>query len=83
MAELSTLGAVIKGAYESQPDTNAYNNSEKTKVTNVRAELTALQTAFDAITVVSTTDASDLATAITLVNALKVKLNQLIVASQT
>lgn len=83
MAELSTLGAVIKGAYEAQPDTNAYNNAEKTKVTNVRSELTALQSAFDAITVVSTTDASDLATAITLVNALKVKLNQLIVASQT
>jgi len=83
MAELSTLGAVIKGAYEAQPDTNAYNNAEKTKVTNVRSELTALQSAFDAITVVSTTDASDLATAITLVNALKAKLNQLIVASQT
>lgn len=83
MAELSTLGAVIKGAYEGQADTNAYSNAEKAKVAAVRSELSALQTAMDAVTVLSTVDATDLATAITLVNACKAKINQILVASQT
>lgn len=32
MAELSTLGAVIKTAYEGQPDTNAFTDAEKAKL---------------------------------------------------
>lgn len=32
MAELSTLGGVIKPAYESEPDTNAFTDAEKAKL---------------------------------------------------
>src|SRR5690625_5854616 len=32
MAELSTLGHVIKAAYEGQPNTNAFTDSEKAKL---------------------------------------------------
>src|SRR5690625_5663797 len=32
MAELSTLGHVIKAAYEGQPNTNAYTDPEKARV---------------------------------------------------
>lgn len=35
--ELSTLGAPIKTAYESQPDTNAFTDAEKTKLANLAA----------------------------------------------
>lgn len=36
MAELNTLGSVIKGAYESQADTNAFTNAEKTKLAGLQ-----------------------------------------------
>lgn len=34
MSELSTLGAVIKTAYEKQSNTNAYTDADKTKVSS-------------------------------------------------
>jgi hypothetical protein len=37
MAELSTLGSVIKTAYEGVADTNAFTDAEKTKLTNIEA----------------------------------------------
>lgn len=38
--ELSTLGHVIKPAYESQPDTNAFTDAEKSKLAGVEPEAT-------------------------------------------
>jgi len=35
--ELDTLGAVIKTAYEAEPDTNAFTDAEKTKLTGIEA----------------------------------------------
>ena len=35
--QLSTLGAVIKTAYEGQEDTNAFTNADKTKLTGIQA----------------------------------------------
>ena len=35
MAELSTLGSVIKTAYEGQPNTNAFTDAEKTKLSGL------------------------------------------------
>lgn len=37
MAELSTLGAVIKTAYEAETNTNAFTDAEKTKLANTSA----------------------------------------------
>lgn len=37
MAELSTLGDVIKTAYEGQENTNAYTDTEKTKLSGIAA----------------------------------------------
>ncbi|ABS12973.1 hypothetical protein I6H96_11335 [Brucella anthropi] len=42
MAELSTLGSVIKTAYEGEANTNAYTDAEKTKLAGVAAGATAL-----------------------------------------
>ena len=42
--ELSTLGSVIKTAYEAEADTNAYTDAEKTKLAGVEAAATADQT---------------------------------------
>lgn len=44
MAEITTLGAPIKTAYEGQPNTNAFTDAEK-------AKLAAVPTSFDANTV--------------------------------
>lgn len=41
MAELSTLGSVIKTAYEGQSNTNAYTDAEKTKLAGVASGATA------------------------------------------
>lgn len=35
MAEITTLGAVIKTTYEGQPNTNAFTDAEKTKLAGV------------------------------------------------
>lgn len=35
MAEITTLGAPIKTAYEGQPNTNAFTDAEKEKLSNV------------------------------------------------
>lgn len=35
--QLSTLGAVIKEAYEAEADTNAFTDAEKTKLTGIEA----------------------------------------------
>ena len=37
MAELSTLGSVIKTAYEGQTNTNAYTDAEKSKLSGIAA----------------------------------------------
>lgn len=37
MAELSTLGSVIKMAYEGQANTNAYTDAEKSKLSGIAA----------------------------------------------
>jgi len=37
MAELSTLGSVIKTAYEGEANTNAYTDAEKTKLGGIAA----------------------------------------------
>lgn len=37
MAELSTLGSVIKTAYEGQTNTNAYTDAEKSKLSGIDA----------------------------------------------
>lgn len=37
MAELSTLGSVIKTAYEGETNTNAYTDAEKTKLGGIAA----------------------------------------------
>lgn len=37
MADILTLGAPIKTAYEDQPDTNAFTDAEKTKLAGVEA----------------------------------------------
>ena len=37
MAELSTLGAVIKTAYEAEVDTNAFTDTEKAKLNAIEA----------------------------------------------
>lgn len=42
--ELSTLGSVIKTAYEGEADTNAFTDTEKTKLTGVEDGATADQT---------------------------------------
>lgn len=41
MAELSTLGHVIKEAYEGQPDTNAFTDAEKEKLANLSTVATS------------------------------------------
>ncbi len=62
MAELSTLGAVVKTAYEAEADTNAFTDTEKAKLnaieagadvtdaTNVAAAGAVMATAYDANT---------------------------------
>lgn len=40
MPELSTLGHVIKPAYEAQPNTNAFTDAEKSKLAGIEAEAT-------------------------------------------
>lgn len=45
--ELSTLGSVIKTAYEGETNTNAYTDSEKTKLGNIEANATTDQTGFE------------------------------------
>lgn len=42
--QLSTLGSVIKTAYEGQANTNAYTDAEKTKLAGVETSATADQT---------------------------------------
>ena len=37
MAELSTLGAVIKPAYEGEANTNAFTDAEKSKIAGIEA----------------------------------------------
>lgn len=37
MAELSTLGSVIKTAYEGEADTNAFTDAEKSKLAGIEA----------------------------------------------
>lgn len=37
MAELSTLGSVIKAAYEGEANTNAYTDAEKSKLAGIEA----------------------------------------------
>lgn len=44
MAELSTLGSVIKTAYEGQSDTNAFTDTEKSKLGGIETGATADQT---------------------------------------
>lgn len=44
MAELSTLGSVIKTAYEGQANTNAFTDSEQTKLSGIETAATADQT---------------------------------------
>ena len=107
MAELSTLGAVVKTAYEGQTNTNAYTDAEKTKVAELNntiatvAEVTTgvvtearsispatlpnvISAALGRITeitelaLVTSPNATDLATALTLVNELKTKVNAII-----
>lgn len=38
--QLSTLGSVVKTAYEGQSNTNAFTDTEKTKLTNIEAGAT-------------------------------------------
>src|SRR5690606_2002108 len=38
MAELTSLGAVIKATYESEPDTNAFTDAEKSKLAAIDPE---------------------------------------------
>lgn len=40
MPELSTLGHVIKPAYEAQPNTNAFTDAEKSKLSGIESEAT-------------------------------------------
>ena len=40
MAELSTLGGVIKTAYEGQPNTNAFTDADKAKMAAIEEEAT-------------------------------------------
>lgn len=40
MPELSTLGHVIKPAYEAQPNTNAFTDAEKSKLAGIESEAT-------------------------------------------
>lgn len=45
MAELSTLGSVIKTAYEAEADTNAYTDAEKSKLAAIEAAADVTDTA--------------------------------------
>lgn len=42
MAELSTLGGVIKAAYEGESNTNAFTDAEKSKLAGIAENATAL-----------------------------------------
>lgn len=75
MAELSTLGSIIKPAYEGQPDTNAFTDTLKQELDDIVSNMAV-------ITTITTTDSTDMATAITLVNECKSKINAIIIALQ-
>lgn len=54
--ELSTLGSVIKTAYEGESDTNAFTDAEKTKLAAVESGATADQSAAEILTAIKTVD---------------------------
>lgn len=51
MAEITTLGAPIKTAYEGQPNTNAFTDAEKTKVADSLTNITGLVTQGSGVTI--------------------------------
>lgn len=60
--QLSTLGSVIKTAYEGQANTNAYTDAEKTKVAGVETGATADQTDAEILAAVQSESGRTLAT---------------------
>jgi hypothetical protein len=54
MAELSTLGSVIKTAYEGQTNTNAFTDTEQTKLAGVEAGASADQTGAEIVASIDT-----------------------------
>lgn len=57
--QLSTLGSVIKTAYEGQANTNAYTDAEKTKVAGVETGATADQTDAEILAAVQSATAGE------------------------
>jgi len=61
MAELNTLGSVIKTAYENEDNTNAFTNTEKGKLATIEDNATADQTNSEILSAVETASGRDIA----------------------
>lgn len=73
MAELSTLGGVIKAAYEGESNTNAFTDAEKSKLAGIAENATANATDAELRNRATHTGTQDMSTITGLEAALEAK----------